>query len=55
MGIPGWYFSGSIRKNTTIPKEQISLYNTMVPAFRLVDKLLFNSVGLSVIGVGIKD
>ncbi len=55
MGIPGWYFSGTIGKNKTIPKGQISLYNAMVPAFRLIDKLLFNKVGLSVIGVGIKD
>ncbi len=55
MGIPGWYFSGTIRKNKTIPKGHISLYNALVPAFRLVDKLVFKQVGLSVISVGVND
>jgi SAM-dependent methyltransferase len=54
MGIPGWYISGKLQKNKTIPKGQMSLYNKFVPVFKLVDKLLFNKVGLSVISVGIK-
>jgi 2-polyprenyl-3-methyl-5-hydroxy-6-metoxy-1,4-benzoquinol methylase len=55
MGIPGWYISGKLQQNKTIPKGQMSLYNTLVPAFRLVDKVLFNQIGLSVIAVGVKD
>lgn len=54
MGIPGWYISGKLQQNKTIPKSQMSLYNKLVPLFKLVDKFLLNKVGLSVISVGIK-
>jgi len=54
MGIPGWYISGKLQRNKTIPKGQMSLYNKLVPLFKLVDRCLFNSVGLSVISVGVK-
>lgn len=54
MGIPGWYVSGKIQKNKTIPKGQMKLYNSLVPVFKLVDNCLFHSVGLSVISVGTK-
>jgi 2-polyprenyl-3-methyl-5-hydroxy-6-metoxy-1,4-benzoquinol methylase len=54
MGIPGWYVSGKLQKNKTIPKSQMSLYNKLVPAFKLIDCLVINSIGLSVISVGIK-
>lgn len=53
-GIAGWYVSGKIQKNKTIPKDQMTLYNKMVFLFRLIDKVLFNSIGLSVITVGKK-
>lgn len=55
MGIPGWYVSGKLQRNKTIPKSQMSLYNKFVPLFKLIDKCLFNMVGLSVISVGIKE
>jgi len=54
MGIFGWYVSGNILKNDTIPKGQMNLYNTLVPLFKLVDKLMFKQVGLSTILVGKK-
>jgi 2-polyprenyl-3-methyl-5-hydroxy-6-metoxy-1,4-benzoquinol methylase len=54
MGIPGWYVSGKLQQNKTIPKGQMSLYNKMVPLFKLVDKITFNRIGLSVISVGLK-
>jgi 2-polyprenyl-3-methyl-5-hydroxy-6-metoxy-1,4-benzoquinol methylase len=54
MGIPGWYVSGKIQRNKTIPESQMSLYNKFVPVFRLIDRCLFNSIGLSVITVGVK-
>ncbi len=54
MGIAGWYISGKLQKNKTIPKSQMSLYNKLVPLFKLVDKCLFNKAGLSTISVGIK-
>lgn len=54
MGIPGWYVSGKLQRNKTIPKSQMSFYNKLVPIFKLVDKIVFNKIGLSVISVGLK-
>lgn len=54
MGIPGWYISGKLQKNKTIPKGQMSLYNKLVPLFKIADKVMFNSIGLSVVIVGEK-
>jgi len=54
MGIFGWYVSGKLQKNYTIPGSQMSLYNKLVPIFKLIDKLTFNQFGLSVIVVGQK-
>lgn len=51
-GMAGWFVSGKILKKKTIPKDQMSLYNKLVPIFKVVDKTLFNKVGLSVIAVG---
>jgi 2-polyprenyl-3-methyl-5-hydroxy-6-metoxy-1,4-benzoquinol methylase len=51
-GIPGWFLSGKVNK--TIPKWQMSLYNLLVPFFKIADKLTFNRIGLSVICVGKK-
>ena len=55
MGIPGWYVSGKLQKNKTIPKSQMSLYDKLVPIFKLVDRMVVNKVGLSVIAVGVKE
>jgi 2-polyprenyl-3-methyl-5-hydroxy-6-metoxy-1,4-benzoquinol methylase len=53
-GIPGWFVSGKMQRNKSIPKGQIKLYNKLVPLFRVIDKILFNRTGLSVIVVGEK-
>lgn len=53
-GIPGWIVSGKIMKNKIIPAGQMKLFDLLVPAFRILDRLLLRSVGLSVIGVGKK-
>jgi len=53
-GIVGWFISGSILKNKIIPANQMKVFDKMVPLFRLTDKLLMKSVGLSVICVGQK-
>ncbi|MCS6904675.1 MAG: class I SAM-dependent methyltransferase [Bacteroidia bacterium] len=52
MGIPGWYISGKIQKNKTIPKNQMKIYEMFVPLFKLIDKLTLQKVGLSVVTVG---
>lgn len=54
MGVPGWYVSGKMQKNKSIPGGQMKLYNTLVPVFKLIDKVTFNSMGLSVVVVGEK-
>jgi len=53
-GIAGWFVSGKLQGNKSIPKGQMSFYNKLVPLFKLADKVLFNKVGLSVITVGRK-
>jgi len=53
-GIPGWYVSGSIFKNKIIPASQMKTFDKLVPIFKVVDKILMNSVGLSVICAGEK-
>lgn len=55
MGIPGWYISGKLQSNKTIPKKQMSLYNKFVPVFKVIDRILLNKFGLSVISVGVKN
>lgn len=54
-GIFGWWLSGRILRKKTIPKGQMKLYDQLVPLFRIVDKVLLNQVGLSVISVGLKN
>jgi 2-polyprenyl-3-methyl-5-hydroxy-6-metoxy-1,4-benzoquinol methylase len=54
MGIFGWFVSGSLLKKKTIPSGQMDLYNKLVPVFRLIDRMVLNQVGLSVVVVGEK-
>jgi SAM-dependent methyltransferase len=54
IGIFGWYFSGKILKRESIPSGQMKLYNMFVPIFKIIDKFIRNSVGLSTIVVGEK-
>ena len=53
-GILGWYISGSVLKKKTIPGGQMALYNALVPLFKIVDKVISNAAGLSVVTVGRK-
>lgn len=53
-GIVGWFLSGSVLKKATLPSAQVSLYDKLVPLFRIADTMTFNQVGLSVIAVGRK-
>ncbi len=52
MGIFGWFVSGNLLKKRTIPSGQMGLYNKLVPIFRLIDKIVLQQVGLSVVVVG---
>jgi 2-polyprenyl-3-methyl-5-hydroxy-6-metoxy-1,4-benzoquinol methylase len=52
MGIAGWFISGKLQKNSQIPGRQMNLYDKLVPLFKVVDKIVLNKIGLSVIVVG---
>jgi len=54
-GIIGWFVFGTIFRGKQIKGWQMRAYNALVGLFRLVDKAVFNRVGLSVLGVGKKD
>jgi SAM-dependent methyltransferase len=54
IGLIGWFISGRVQKNKSIPKGQMGLYNRFVPIFRFMDILMFRSFGLSAIVVGEK-
>jgi 2-polyprenyl-3-methyl-5-hydroxy-6-metoxy-1,4-benzoquinol methylase len=54
VGIIGWFISGKIQKNKTIPGGQMKLYNLLVPLLKFADLISFNRAGLSVIIVGKK-
>ncbi|HMT28064.1 MAG TPA: methyltransferase [Bacteroidia bacterium] len=53
-GIPAWFISGRLQRHKTIPKGQMNFFNSLVPVFKIVDSLLLNSIGLSVVCVGRK-
>lgn len=53
-GMFGWFLSGHILKKETIPSGQMKLYNSLVPIFKVVDKVVMNKMGLSVVCVGEK-
>lgn len=54
IGIFGWLLSGKILRKKTIPEGQMSLFNLLVPVFKLADKITFSKIGLSVICISIK-
>ncbi|MBO9573610.1 MAG: class I SAM-dependent methyltransferase [Chitinophagaceae bacterium] len=54
-GIAGWYINGSLLKKKLIPEDQMKIFDKLVPAFKLADKLIINRIGLSVIHVGRKN
>jgi 2-polyprenyl-3-methyl-5-hydroxy-6-metoxy-1,4-benzoquinol methylase len=53
-GIAGWIVSGKIQHHRIIPAGQLRLFNSLVFVFKLFDRLIFNSFGLSVITIGRK-
>ena len=54
IGIFGWWFTGSILKKKEIPEGQMSLYNLLVPVFRIIDFFTQRIAGLSTIAIGRK-
>lgn len=54
MGIFGWYVNGKILNKETIPNNQMKIFNFLIPIFKIIDKVIFNTMGLSTIVVGKK-
>ncbi len=54
LGIPAWFTGGKIMKKKEIEGGQMNTYDKLVPLARILDKLTFNRIGLSVIAVGTK-
>ena len=53
-GIFGWFLTGRILKRKVIPAGQMALFDKVVPVLRLIDKIIMNLAGLSVIVIGKK-
>ncbi|MDN3657494.1 class I SAM-dependent methyltransferase [Ferruginibacter paludis] len=51
VGMWGWWWSGNILKKQLIPEKQMQLFNRLVPVFKIIDKLIVNKMGLSIITV----
>jgi 2-polyprenyl-3-methyl-5-hydroxy-6-metoxy-1,4-benzoquinol methylase len=54
IGIFGWFVSGKILREKSIPEGQMSLFNKLVPICKIADFLTFNQMGLSVICIATK-
>ena len=55
VGIFGWWFNGSVLKKKILPKNQLILFNKLIPLIKLADKIVMRQSGLSVIAVGEKE
>jgi SAM-dependent methyltransferase len=53
-GVLGWFVSGTVLRKKNLTAGPLSLYNKLVPLFRVVDALAFHQAGLSVIAVARK-
>jgi len=54
VGIAGWLLSGKILRKKVIPGNQMSLFNKLIVPIKIMDKIVLNQLGLSVISVGKK-
>lgn len=54
-GIPGWWISGTLLRRKIISRSQLSVYNSLVPLFRLLDKITSRIAGLSLIMIAEKN
>ncbi len=55
LGIAGWVVSGRFMKNKIIPRTQLRFYDKILPLAKMLDAVLFNSMGLSAVVVGKKE
>jgi len=53
-GIAGWFIFGKLLNRKLIGENEMSLFNHFVFLFKLIDRILLSTVGLSVISCGTK-
>ena len=49
IGIFGWFVVGKLFGKKIIPESNMKIYNLLIPIFKVIDKILLNQIGLSVI------
>jgi SAM-dependent methyltransferase len=49
--VPGWWWNGRVRKRRSPPREQVALYNRLVPILRPLDRWARLFCGVSLFGV----
>ncbi|MFY9300356.1 MAG: class I SAM-dependent methyltransferase [Candidatus Nitrosotenuis sp.] len=49
LGMVGWYINGNVCKNPVINKQASGVFDKLIPAMRVIEKLLGRKIGLSVI------
>ncbi len=54
LGVLGWLISGKIIAKKQIGKNEMSAFDKLVPIARIMDKIIFNKAGLSVVVIGKK-
>lgn len=54
IGIFGWFVVRKLFGKKIIPESNMKIYNLLVPIFKVIDKILLNQMGLSVIQVAKK-
>ena len=54
LGIWGWLLSGKILRKRKLGRGEMNLFNHLVPLAKILDKITFKKIGLSIIGTGIK-
>ncbi|QMU53920.1 MAG: methyltransferase [Nitrosopumilus sp.] len=49
IGMFGWYYNGNLRKKSDLNENSLKLFDKVVPILRIIDKLISNKLGLSLI------
>ncbi len=55
LGTFGWFLSGKLQRNKQIPTNQVKIFNFFVKIAKILDKITFQKIGLSLIAVARKN
>jgi SAM-dependent methyltransferase len=47
LGIAGWFVSGKLLTHSSLQKNELNLFNKLVPLAKLIDRIVSNKIGLS--------